>query len=439
MTGHKLAIVILIVLLGLPEIVQCQDVSNWNENIVDSYGFRGSLAIDSNGDPHIIYNHWVIDEDHNTSNSSLWYAAWSGSAWDKKNVISTSAGGELALDSQNQPHIIYLPGRNLTYVHLDNGNWVSQIVDSSVKSGFAMVLDPTGSPHVLYTKTEYANNTFSCHVKYASFDGAKWKIQTVYKVDTGSFDPTLSIVLDSGNNPHILFVNTLPKSGTIRYGYLENSIWKVQALFDGLSISNLVINSIGQPSFTYTHRDLTYKSSGNLDNMIQTSTTANYARWNGFNWLSQTIDTELTPSGTKYLNLDINGNPHIYFYNGDSPNSNQSGLIHTYWNGLNWQTDTLGRLPHNTSYYEGTSNVADLAFDAHGNPHGTINGKVGTLRSAALYGGLTYESLKTPICAPFIDINLIIILAATGIALSLAIAFVFVRKKKRSSLDLTHQ
>ncbi len=59
-------------------------------------GIYSSLALDSSGNPHIIY-----------FNDGLKYAVQNGSSWDIQVVDVDGWGGSLTLDSTGNPHIVY--------------------------------------------------------------------------------------------------------------------------------------------------------------------------------------------------------------------------------------------------------------------------------------------------------------------------------------------
>ena len=69
------------------------------------FGSITSIALDSNGYPHISYS----------TNSDLKYAKWTGTAWSKTTADSSGRVGEyisIALDSNGYPHISYYDSTN---------------------------------------------------------------------------------------------------------------------------------------------------------------------------------------------------------------------------------------------------------------------------------------------------------------------------------------
>jgi hypothetical protein len=113
--------------------------SPWWIQLVDStdnVGYYSSIALDSNGNPHIAYS--------DTSNWNLKYASWSGSEWAIQLVDSlervttfTSMAPSLAIDSNGNPHISYIDDENanLKYASWTGSAWSIQTVDSQGNMG----------------------------------------------------------------------------------------------------------------------------------------------------------------------------------------------------------------------------------------------------------------------------------------------------------------
>jgi hypothetical protein len=104
--------------------------SSWSIEIVESVGYwsHTSIALDSNGYPHISYFYWT--------NYDLKYAKWTGSSWSVQTVDSTGYVGEhaaIALDSNDYPHISYLDSTNhaLKYAKWMGSSWSIETVDGA--------------------------------------------------------------------------------------------------------------------------------------------------------------------------------------------------------------------------------------------------------------------------------------------------------------------
>jgi len=157
---------ILFVTLCLP--IRASASSEWSIQIVDSSGFDGSIALDSNDNPHISYS---------SSNGSK-YAILAGLNW----TIQTSVGsGSLSLDSSSNPHIVYPSnvGTGLMYAFWVGSNWEIQAVDSSENFtlGYSMALDSNGYPHIAYH--DASNPVDNNGLRYAFWAGSNWVTQIV--------------------------------------------------------------------------------------------------------------------------------------------------------------------------------------------------------------------------------------------------------------------
>jgi hypothetical protein len=389
-----IALFITISITVQPALVNAQTSSPWKTQLVDYQGAFGSLALDSNGNPHIIYYRETIGNDTwETRYDTLNYAVWTGTKWTTLIIDPEGAGGVLALDSNGRPHVLYYTvsnssyGYDLKYAVLNNENWKIEALDTPISSShYAMVLDSNGYPNIAYTTYTYdENHTAIFTVKYAFWNGEKWSIQPV---DEGAmFGGVSSIALDSNNYPHMVY----HESNNIRYAYWNNSGWLKQTLFSNSTANNLLINSNGQPSFCYTTTNSTFRDFFSV----------NYAYWDGNSWQSRPIDENVNPyrNGRIYLNylgLDNLNNPQLFFYTRNNEDSKYYITLNIVkWNGLEWAVKNLGGIPTNRSFYEGTMTIADIAYNSNGTVDLTYYGVTGTVRSAYVYRSLTYASLDT--------------------------------------------
>ena len=145
-------------------------------------------------------------------------------------------------------------------------------------SGGTLALDSHNNPHLIYYMTTIVNDSTAESRNYAVWTGTNWTIQTI---DTRQSNSSLtsgltpsSIVLDSNGNPHIIYtenmlyryynVNSYSKeadwtTNNVKYAEWTGSSWQIQLLaINSSSVSNLVLNSKGQPSSCYAYDNSSY-------------------------------------------------------------------------------------------------------------------------------------------------------------------------------------
>jgi len=172
-----------------------------------------SIAIDSNGTPHISY--WVFDR--------LKYANKTGGFWNNVTLDENGFGGihsSLALDSNGYPHIGHYDRveEDLKYTYWTGSDWTTEIVDSFGRVGehVSLALDSNDNPHMSYT------NDDNVSLRYARWNGSSWVIQAVDHV----VSPVgyTSIALDSDEHPHISYLN----HSNLKYARWTGSEWSFE-------------------------------------------------------------------------------------------------------------------------------------------------------------------------------------------------------------------
>jgi hypothetical protein len=273
-----------------------------------------SLALDSNGYPHISYTTGGL--------RSLHYAHWTGTAWAKETVdesfvISTS----LALDSNDRPHIAYATGGffSLHYARWTGTSWVKETVDESDVWDCSLALDSNGYPHISYSTA----GEKSLH--YAHWTGTAWVKEIVD--DIPAWDT--SIALDSNDRPHISY--TTAELASLHYARWTGTAWAKETVDESAVIStSIALDSNGYPHISYATADL----AGSL----------HYARWTGTAWVKETVDPANVSDCS--LALDSNNRPHISYFVGDTifdpPTITVTGMLkYAHWTGSAWDIQTL--------------------------------------------------------------------------------------------------
>jgi hypothetical protein len=290
--------------------------------------------------------------------ANITYASWNGSAWETQ-TLESGVGASLALDSFNNPHICYIYSTQrssyLKYTNWTGSNWNNQTVDSSFTGSFdseinSLAMDSSNNPHTVYSEQSDLNTT----LKYASWTGSNWSIQTIDSEAPSFAFYGASISLDSNNYPRVLYGEGIviygavfTNSSTVKYAEWNGQSWNIQTVFFNVSsFGNVALDSDGYPHFTY-----------NVGSSLK------YASWDGSTWSTQNVDSNHLISDSSFLALDHQNNPHISYYKDAELGSGTSGsLMYAYWTGSAWNTETVDNDGPNYG-------AGPIAVDPSGNPH----------------------------------------------------------------------
>ncbi len=349
-------------------------------------GEISSLSLDGPGQPHLLY---LLE------NATLRYAHQVGAAWQTENVVQGGDPGRYSstvLDQAERPHVIYTDQdrMQLRYAAWDDAAWQTQAVDQGdwdyafYYAGLA--LDGAGHPHIAYNK----NSVFwGNELRYARWDGATWQIQTVLSKNVGSASKAATLVLDSAGRPHIVHgvwngiahtywdgaawqsatVDAQAESSSsrlsltidgagklhlaywdvtneaLKYAYKDGAGWHVQTVdIEGRSPS-IALDSASRPHISYCRIPGSYCEE------------LRYARWDGTQWLTSTLEGGGRTGFYTSLVLDSADHPHISYLNADE------GYVLKYarWDGAAWQLETVDS-------NAGSGYYTSLVLDSAGRP-----------------------------------------------------------------------
>lgn len=294
---------------------------SWLTVTVDSPGNVGqyaSLKFDSGGSPWIAY--------YDATNHDLKLANRVGSVW-KTQVVdsggSQGTGASLALTHRNQPVIAYQGtttgnGAGLKLATHSKTGWSIQTVDAVSDSSFgapgafcSLALDSRDRARISYQSEDLA-------LRYAAYDGANWKLQTVQRFDLGETGDATSLVLDSAGHPFITYCYPFSQAEGVGGTFLATNLgagWKTTRVdtsnrgegSDASDVSPIILNSAGSPIVAYRTVGSTAGGSDDNNLVLAASDGSSYN------------DNELTTDGSVggYLSMasEPDGRVLISYYN----------------------------------------------------------------------------------------------------------------------------
>ncbi len=331
--------------------------TNYYIETVAPFGEYPSIAIDSAGEPHISYLDYkdgyvkyAYKSGTNWAIENVEYVA------DSNGTIANGGLSSIALDADNNPHICYLDSGtgHFKYARKVGGSWTTRIIplpndpyssaDTSYSPwtecsiavdkttgtahvsmqmlgafGYALgywnsglvnavvvddldgntgyhnsiALDSKGFPHISYEARGDGN------LKYASWDGSAFKIETVAPMDLIYWENRLtSLAIDQNDNPHIAYYYN-----GFKYSYKNGTTWVTEDIpySSGYPSLSIAIDGTGKPHIAFVGID-----TGNY-------TRLKHAYWDGSSWSFNTIDDDVDQCS---IAVDNSGKIHIIYSQG---------------------------------------------------------------------------------------------------------------------------
>ena len=335
---------------------------SWDIEVVDEstadIGEYPSLALDSNGDPHISYS--------DTHNGNLMYAQSRDGIWYLNPLDQTSGAGKfsgLAIDQLDGVHIAYVNVNTykLHYIYIPDGELPKP--PEEVAGGItvdtypAIALEKDGDPVFSYSIT--GNLEYAWRGQYyPSFYSHK----TIHYQPSRDVGRWPSMKTDKNGYPHISYYDKTYSA--LMYITMDENGWRNEEFVDNKdyagSYTSLALDSYGRPHISY----LTYvEAPGCSWTGYKYILKYAYKDENGY-WQTEIVDDSGCAGLYSSIALDKNNNVHISYY--DRQDMNDGNLMYAYKSVLTenptWQIDTV----------EEVNNVGldtSLALDADGIPH----------------------------------------------------------------------
>ncbi len=255
------------------------DGSGWQVEVVDEQagtGFDNSLVLDSKGSPHISYYALNSTSSGGTGVGQLRYAYRDDNGWQFEVIDAyarTGARTSLALDSADQPHIVYGPTDRdmLNYVYLNGDSWNTETLISERNDDYApsLVLDQEGKAHLVCSYVSLGGREYI--LTYSQYLGNTWHSETIRRSFVGGgFDymaplPFASLALDSDGQPHIAYISyaeakvpflSRPENpaGELDYVYWDGATWQTEVIDDSGDIEyyvSLAVDAAGNLHIGY--------------------------------------------------------------------------------------------------------------------------------------------------------------------------------------------
>ncbi len=323
---------------------------NWGSAIVhkDYYrdiGFVSSIAIASNGTPHIAYGYY----------RDLYHMYFNGTDWNRSQVDSGgdfSGSIELVLDENDRPHIVYQnrTENDLKYAHWNGTSWNISTIDSSgdLWGPYRIVYNNTGALHVCYLRrNSYLNSTIVMSV----WNGRQFAVQDIITItESWSY---IGYDVDENDQIHLSYmIHEDYSENQIYYGRYNGSVWNFSSVWGLTGERNrpkLVVNSTGVPYILMFMKTPHTSTPG----------TFKLLHWNGSSWVDENMPVIDSSQNINAMICDGQDRIHVsYYYTEDSwPYDKKIG--YNLWNGSGWRSFGFDK------YWYGDS----MALDSNDLPH----------------------------------------------------------------------
>ncbi|NOZ72600.1 MAG: hypothetical protein GXP38_11935 [Chloroflexi bacterium] len=272
----------------------------------DSIFAHSSLAIDSQGFPHISF---VETSPFLWRDKRLRYAVeLEPGIWRFEGVTGwfTRIGDNtsLVVDDAGNPHIAFTQNARLMYARKIDETWQIEAIEGACGESLVLLLDSTGQPHI-------ASKGIG-DLYYAHRTEQGWQSSVIPKA--GSDNSFVTLALDKNNRPYMGIMREFVDPaeayhGTLYYVYLHDDVWYTEEVdFGGGGwFPVLVLDDMDRPHFSF--QSGSYGEYGNSFQLSYAQRTT--AAPTPGEWQIKVVDEY--GAGRSMLLLDEDGQPHISY------------------------------------------------------------------------------------------------------------------------------
>jgi hypothetical protein len=204
---------------AMEEHVDDYNIFRSGGGVQSDMGYLCRLALDSQNNPYIFYFGTPVQDGVGEDRRSLRMAVKSGNQWIPESIevldewdVKWLSG---AIDANGTPAVAYFMGDidqagdypdHLRYAYRDTaGNWQISVVDNSAQCGnyCALAFDGQNRPAIAYYDIAARSASYRTHkdLKFASFNGSSWQVETV--ATAGAIGQYNTLWFDDAGTPFI--------------------------------------------------------------------------------------------------------------------------------------------------------------------------------------------------------------------------------------------
>ncbi len=360
-----IGIILIFFLFGVVNVASQTENQVWStpQTIIEGVGLNGgsNIAVDRDGNWHVVYS----DIEYSAGGSYPLYSyiryknSSLGSDTINRSIKTDICQGNyvndpsIAVDSNGNLHVIYSEIDSKTcaekstisikYVNNIFGSWSTPqtiIEGVSLNGGSNIAVDRDGNWHVVYSDIEYSaggSYPLYSYIRYKNSSLGSDTINRSIKTDIcqGNYVNDPSIAVDSNGNLHVIYSEidskTCAEKSTISIKYVNNIFgsWSTpQTIIEGVSLnggSNIAVDRDGNWHVVYS--DIEYSAGGSYP-------LYSYIRYKnsslGSDTINRSIKTDICQGN--YVNnpsiaVDSNGNLHVIYSEIDSKTCAEKSTI----------------------------------------------------------------------------------------------------------------